>query len=65
MLLIYSPESTNRLEYIFELIFKDILGVDMQITASRESYLDYKGPRICYGKITLREEVNIKCVASF
>ena len=62
MLLIYSPESSNRLEYIFELIFRDILGVDMQITASRESYLDYNGPRICYGKITLREEVNIKCV---
>jgi hypothetical protein len=62
MLLIYTPEISDRSKYIFELLLKDIIGVSFEFTENREDYLNHKGPRFCYGKMTLKGELNFKSV---
>ncbi|HIF15487.1 MAG TPA: hypothetical protein EYQ86_09330 [Bacteroidetes bacterium] len=60
MLLIYTPEITNRITYIFEFIFSDIIGLNYEITDNRDLYLKHKGPRVSYGKINFKGELNFK-----
>ncbi|MCK9421406.1 MAG: polysaccharide deacetylase family protein [Bacteroidales bacterium] len=48
MLLIYSPTRTNRLEYILQLTLSEILGVTWELTADREKYLSFPGPKLAY-----------------
>jgi hypothetical protein len=60
MLLIYTPEITNRITYIFEFILSDIIGLDYEITDNRDLYLKHKGPRVSYGKINFKGELNFK-----
>jgi len=48
MLLIYTPAITNRINYIFRLLFNRILGVEYNITTQYNDWLDYTGPKFCY-----------------
>lgn len=50
MLLIYTPRLTNRIKYIFSVIFRDILAMDVSFTTDEASYRSYEGPRINYSK---------------
>ena len=40
-MLILVPKMTNRLFYIFELLFKEELGIDFKFTLEEERYLAY------------------------
>lgn len=55
-MLILVSKITNRLHYIFELIFKEELGIDFKYTTDREHYLSYEGPRFHYDRRPLEEE---------
>lgn len=57
MLLIYSPISTPRLKYAFELIFKDILGLEYEITNEEPAFKNYTGAKLSYGKQPLGDEL--------
>lgn len=57
MLLIYSQKITKRLNYIFNLIFKEILGVEYEITDSLDKFSEYKGYKINYSKQAIGEEI--------
>lgn len=48
MILIYSAKNTKRLQYIFNLIFKDLLNWPFQICTSKESFISHLGPKLCY-----------------
>jgi len=48
MLLIYSHKITNRNIYIFNLFFKDLLGVDFKVTSTVEEFKNYGGAKISY-----------------
>lgn len=48
-MLILAHKKTNRLYYIFELIFKDLLGIDFRITNDNEVFTSYDGPKLHYG----------------
>ncbi len=48
-ILILVKKKTNRLYYIFELIFKDLLGIDFKITTENEVFTSYNGPKFHYG----------------
>jgi hypothetical protein len=49
-LLIYTPTLNNRIQYVFEHIFENILGIGFAFCGSEEEYIGYKGPKISYGK---------------
>jgi len=56
-LLILVPKLTNRLYYIFELIFKDLLRVDYSITSDSAVFLAYEGPKFHYGNNNIGDEL--------
>ena len=47
-LLIYTLDFNSRKSYVFEHIFKNILGVSYEITADLNSYKNHNGPKISY-----------------
>jgi len=47
-LMIYMPSITPRADYIFTLVFRDLIGADLVLTSHRDEFLSYTGPRIEY-----------------
>jgi hypothetical protein len=60
MLLIYSTEVTNRLKYISELAFGELLGVRYRLTADPEEFRGYPGPKINYSAADTGEGLFIR-----
>ncbi len=56
MLLIYCDTISARIEYIFKLIFKDILGVDVSFTTDNDDYANSSHPKINYSKNRITKE---------
>ncbi len=51
MLLIYTEKITSRLEYIFDFIFNEILGINFEITENKNSFIENKNhQKINYSK---------------
>ncbi len=48
-MLILVPKTTNRLHYIFDLIFKDLLGISFKLTTDNETFTSHNGPKFHYG----------------
>lgn len=49
-LLVYAPLITPRIKYIFNFIFKEILGVELEYGKSLEEFIAAEVPKFCYGK---------------
>ncbi|MCY7293199.1 MAG: hypothetical protein LH615_13560 [Ferruginibacter sp.] len=48
MLLIYTPQSTTRLQYICKFIFEEVLGTTYSLTTDEESFKKYESSKINY-----------------
>jgi hypothetical protein len=48
MLLIYTHRTTSRLQYIFDLIFNEIICTEYEIITDLERFIQYTGPKISY-----------------
>lgn len=59
MVLIYSIQITSRLQYIADLIFRELLEVEIDFTTSIDKFYNYDGPKINYTKDVLSEGVHI------
>jgi len=57
MILIYTPKITNRVKYIFKLIFKELLDVDFLITSSIEEFQEYQDVKINYSQQAIDNEI--------
>lgn len=57
MLLVYSPQTTPRLHYIFKLIFSDILSVDFRITNAIEEFKKFEGVKLNYSEHPIGDEL--------
>ncbi len=60
MLLIYIPTITNRADYIFNLIFGELLGAEFTLTDSPEDFLSFTGPKINYSTDHVDEGIFFK-----
>ncbi len=49
MLLIFVPQQTKRLEYVFRHIFGERLGIAFQLCTNKSDFQEYKGMKIAYG----------------
>lgn len=58
MLLIYTDKITHRNKYIFNLIFKDILHVDFELTESAEAFRIAGGAKMSYSHNPVADEVH-------
>ena len=59
MILIYTHKTTPRIEYIFKLIFSDILGVSIQFTTNKEKFINSTGAKINYSNNKIKDEIFI------
>ncbi len=57
MLLIYSHKITHRLKYILNLIFTDVLGVNIELTTDSEYFRKHKGVKLSYTNNPLSDEL--------
>jgi hypothetical protein len=60
MILIYTIESTPRLEYIARLLFGDILGVETELVTDAVVFLNSELPKLTYSCCRLENEPFIK-----
>lgn len=56
MLLVYVDRLTNRLGYTLNLVFKDILGIDFNITNKKEYFVSHQGHKLSYTNKKLSNE---------
>jgi hypothetical protein len=49
MLLIFVTNTTPRVEYIFNVVFKEILKVPFEVTIDKDLFLKHQGPKFTYG----------------
>lgn len=57
MVLIYTDKITNRIKYIFNLLLKEILNVDFELTKSQEEFKIFDGVKFSYSKHQLGDEL--------
>src|SRR5437016_5818057 len=57
MLLIYSASSPSRLTYTFNLIFRDILGIEYELTNDAEYFRQSNSPKFSYSDSALADEL--------
>ena len=59
VLLFFSQEITPRLEYIVNLICREILGIDCQITTDKDQFSKYSEPKINYSSLFFDDSFKI------
>ncbi len=59
MILVYSEEITPRIEYIFQLIFVQILRVEVSFTTNSHEFLYSESPKINYSQKKFGDEIYI------
>jgi hypothetical protein len=57
MVLVYSEKVTNRVTYIFDLIFERLIGTDFSITTDPGEFSAHRGPKLSYGSEPLASEI--------
>ncbi len=60
MILIYSEEITQRIDYIIHLIFTQILQVEIKLTTNSADFLKSENPKINYSHEKFGDEIYIK-----
>ena len=60
-MLIYTPDITNRIRYIFQTIFVDIWNISYELTDDLFRFQNYDGPKLNYSMRRLEEEIFIEC----
>lgn len=56
---IFTQKITPRVKYIFNLIFKDSLGLEFTLTSSEDDYKLYEGFKLSYAKFAVESEFHI------
>ena len=59
-LLVYSPQVTPRIKYIFNFIFREVLRVDFDFTSVANTFNEYNGPKFSYAASPLANELFFK-----
>jgi hypothetical protein len=57
VLLIYTHKKTNRVKYILNLVFKDVLGIDFELTTDSDLFKKSSSPKLSYTNNPLCDEL--------
>ena len=57
LILIHTHKITNRIKFIFNLFFKELLNVDFEITSKTEDFEAFEGVKFSYGKTQVNDEL--------
>jgi peptidoglycan/xylan/chitin deacetylase (PgdA/CDA1 family) len=56
-MLIYVPQITNRLTYTFELLLRDLVGIDYELTIDPDRFAFHTGPKMNYSRQPFADEL--------
>jgi len=56
MILLYVSQETNRLKYIVDFIFTDVLRISYQLTTDKDQFIKSKLSKVSYGKVKVADE---------
>ncbi|WP_293301138.1 polysaccharide deacetylase family protein [Pedobacter sp. UBA4863] len=59
-LLVYTPQVTPRVKYIFNFIFREVLRCDFEFTSVAKHFMAYEGPKFSYASAPLNKELFFK-----
>jgi len=59
MLLVYTPDITNRIRYTFDHVIKDLVGLEYTLTKDIEEFKRYEKPKLNYGIDPVGDELFI------
>ncbi len=57
MLLVYTTHINNRINYTFDLVIKELLGIEFKLTDNAEDFVNEMGPKINYSKQKFADEI--------
>ena len=57
MILVYTYQISPRVQYAFEMVFKQFLSCDVRFTSQVEDFIAYDGVKISYAKNALGSEL--------
>jgi len=60
-MLIYTPDITNRIRYIFQTIFVDVWNTSYELTDDLLRFQNHAGPKLNYSISRLGEEIFVEC----
>jgi len=58
MILVFAPQITPRISYIFEWFLGEIVGIDFKLTHQREEFGRHEGPKFTYASQALGDELH-------
>lgn len=61
-LLIFTEQKSNRLKYIFDLVLTDLMGLEYELTADKESFSNSTVPKFSYGVEPIGSEIFFEAV---
>lgn len=61
-MLVLVPKVTGRVIYVFDLMLKQLLGIDFDLTTDAESFKAYDGPKLHYGTQRIGDEPFVRAV---
>lgn len=61
-MLIYSHRVTNRVKYIFRVLFHDMLGIELEFTSNKEDFLAVDSPKLSYTHAQLKDELHFRSI---
>lgn len=56
-LLIFTPQTSNRLTYTFDLMIKDLLGLSYELTNNHDYFFNYTGAKFSYAPQPVTDEI--------
>jgi len=56
-MLVYTPQITNRVQYIFKFVFEEVLGVELELSSDMDAFIGYHGVKMNYSKRAIGEEL--------
>ena len=57
MLLIYTHQATNRVKYTFGVIFRSVLGIELEITTNADRFREFNDAKISYANKPVGDEI--------
>ncbi len=59
MILLFTPRTSVRLDYILKFIFKDILGTEFKVVADKDEFISYTSLKINYSNENIENSLQI------
>ena len=57
MILIYSKNKSNRLNYILEILFTELIGIEFKLTTNRIEFIEYTECKLAYNSKPISNEL--------